>query len=104
MENKIQYRRKDNTKGIRITENNIKGWVRDKRTGSRRYSNTINIDKDMFETIKQAINNGSTEERNIISVTNNNTKFEFNTKRMVMIIKQFNVSVNSRFRYIIVEI
>ena len=49
MENKIQYRRKDNTKGIRITENNIKGWVRDKRTGSRRYSNTIKIDKDMFQ-------------------------------------------------------
>lgn len=103
MENKIEYS-ENNAKGIIITESNIKGWVINKRNGSKRYSDSVIIDKDMFETIKQAINNGRTEERNIISVTNNDIKFEFNTKRMVMIIKQFNVPVNSKFRYIIVEL
>lgn len=99
--NKIEYRNKTNTKGIRITDKNIKGWKRDKSTGNRKYTNAADINKDTFELINSIINGEHEKEELIISdILNNKTKFILDAKKGTMTIRQYNVPLNSGLKHI----
>lgn len=98
--NKIEYRNKSNMKGIRITDKNIKGWRRDKKTGSRKYTNAVDIDNDIFELIKSIINGENEMEELIIPNISNNTKFILDSNKGTITIRQYNVPLNSSLKYI----
>lgn len=100
----LDIKNKENSKGIRITEDNIKSWKRNKKTGERKYSNTLAINKEMYKIIDREIKGTGIAEDIVLYDSNKAIKFEMNVSSRIINVKQYNVPFSSGLRHISIKI
>lgn len=71
----IEFKNKNNTKGIKITENSIRSWKR-RKNGDRKYSNKLEIEKSIYDRICKTIAGENGTE--YIMLQDDNMKFIMN--------------------------
>lgn len=100
----INIKNKENSKGIRITEDNIKSWKRNKKTGERKYSNALVINKEIYKIIDKKIKEQVTSEDIVLYDSNKAIKFEMNVSDRIISVKQYNVPFSSGLKHISIKI
>lgn len=97
----IEFKNRNNTKGIKITENNIRSWKR-RKNGDRKYSNKLEIEKSIYERICKTV--ARENETEYIMLQDNNMKFIMDVPNNKVICIQHRVPFTSGLHTIKVNI